>query len=69
MRKSLEGGELAIADEDFAAQVTATKWKPDSKGRIRIEEKDEIKRRIGRSPDDADAVALTFSRAQSVVIV
>ena len=69
MRKSLEGGELAIADEDFAAQVTATKWKPDSKGRIRIEEKDEIKRRIGRSPDDADAVALTFSRAQSVVLV
>jgi len=32
-----------------------------SKGRFQIEEKDQIKERLGRSPDLADALALTFA--------
>ena len=35
--------------------------KYDSRGRLQLEEKDEIKRRLGRSPDMADALALTFA--------
>ena len=30
-------------------------------GKLRLEEKDQIKRRLGRSPDLADALALTFA--------
>ena len=35
--------------------------KYDSRGRLQLEEKDEIKKRLGRSPDLADALALTFA--------
>lgn len=69
MREAVERGELAISNDDFAGQVTAIRWKPNSKGQITIEAKEELKRRIGRSPDDADAVALTYSTEHSVVVV
>ena len=36
-------------------------FKYDNKGRLQLEEKDEIKKRLGRSPDKADALALTFA--------
>lgn len=69
MRQAIERGELAISNDDFAGQVTSIRWKPNSKGQITIEAKDDLKRRIGRSPDDADAVALTYSTESSVVVV
>ena len=33
----------------------------DAKGRITLEKKEEIKARLGRSPDIADSLALTFA--------
>ncbi len=48
-------------------QVMAPTWKLDSQGRRVVEAKAETKRRIGRSPDDADALNLAFSTAPRLV--
>ncbi len=56
------GGELALPPIDELTQdLTEVHWSTRSNGDIIIEEKDEIKKRLGRSPDYGDAVANTFS--------
>ena len=45
-------------DDELEADLCAPRWTPMSDG-IKIEAKDEIKKRIGRSPDCADAVVLS----------
>lgn len=42
-------------------QLMAPKWKVDSQGRRVVEPKDDTKKRIGRSPDDADALNLAYA--------
>ena len=42
-------------------QVMAPTWRLDSQGRRVVEAKAETKKRIGRSPDDADALNLAFA--------
>ena len=54
-RLSLESQSL------IRRQVMAPKWKVDSRGRRVVEPKDDTKKRIGRSPDDADALNLAFA--------
>jgi hypothetical protein len=44
-------------------QLMAPTWRLDSQGRRVVEAKSETKRRIGRSPDDADALNLAFAAA------
>ena len=39
----------------------APRWRPDSRGRRVVEPKDATKKRIKRSPDDADAVNLAYA--------
>ena len=41
-------------------QLTAPKYAPDSSGRIVVEPKDETRVRLGRSPDNADALLLAY---------
>lgn len=48
-------------DESLGAELCAVNKKYDSRGRLQLEEKEEIKKRLGRSPDMADALALTFA--------
>lgn len=62
LRGLFERGEIDIdpADEDLAADLSDIKWKPDSKGRVVIEPKEDMKKRIGHSPDEADAVSMLF---------
>lgn len=59
--------DLSQLDEDdrerLISQLTAPKYTPDSSGRIVVEPKDETKKRIGRSPDNADALLLAFYSA------
>lgn len=69
VRQALERGDLFVLEEEFADEITKIKWRPTSLGKIQIEDKDEVKRRLGRSPDDADAVALTFAKANRIVVV
>ena len=47
-------------DDDFMEEATATHWKFQSNGSIIIEPKEDIKKRIKRSPDKSDALANTF---------
>ena len=42
-------------------QATWTKWEPSSDNRIKLESKDKVTKIVGHSPDDADALALTFA--------
>jgi hypothetical protein len=52
------GEDLALPpDPELVADLCAAKWTLSTAG-IQIEDKDEIKERIGRSPDCADAVVL-----------
>ncbi len=61
LRKVLEdGGTKLPQDEMLRTEMTSIKWKVKS-GRIAIESKDDIKERIGHSPDDADALILCFA--------
>lgn len=48
------------ARSELRRQLTATKWKMDSSSRRVVQTKDEIKKDIGRSPDDADAFNLAY---------
>ena len=52
--------------ELLASQLTAPKWKMDSRGRSVAEGKDDTKRRIQRSPDDADAFNLAYIGGQEI---
>lgn len=61
LRERLEAGEVALPpDERLAEDLLATSWRPTSEGRVKIDAKDEIKSRLGRSPDRADAVVMTI---------
>lgn len=56
-----EGG--AIPDnKSLRADVTAPKYGFDLRGRIKVEGKDDLKKRLGRSPDFADALGLATFR-------
>ncbi|MBQ9253257.1 MAG: hypothetical protein IJ180_00615 [Bacteroidales bacterium] len=47
-------------DDNFIEEITDIHWSFQSNGSIIIEKKDDIKQRLGRSPDIADAFAETF---------
>jgi hypothetical protein len=51
---------LALDPEDkqLHGELSSIKWKFDSKGRIRVESKEDMKKRLGHSPDRADAFCL-----------
>jgi hypothetical protein len=51
------GAELALPPDDrLTGDLTAPHWRVLSGGRIQVESKDEIRKRLGRSTDDGDAV-------------
>jgi hypothetical protein len=52
--------DLSALDDVTVAQLIAPLWKPDSAGRIQVEKKADTKKRIHRSPDDADAWLLAY---------
>jgi hypothetical protein len=45
----------------LAAELAAIEWTVTSTGKIHIEPKEDIKKRLGHSPDHADALALTYA--------
>lgn len=52
-------------DETLASQLTSIKYKFDSKGRIQIESKKDMRKRGISSPDRADALVLSLSSYQT----
>jgi hypothetical protein len=71
MRELLEHDEIDLPDDDeLAAELTAPRWHVTASGKIRVEAKDDIRKRLGRSTDSADAAiqavwAAPVSRKQS----
>ena len=56
-----QGGELMLPpDDELTQELTEPIFEIKSNGDIQIEPKDDIKARIGRSPDRADSLAQTF---------
>ncbi len=55
------GHQLALPPDDLlTGDVTAPRWRMTSSGKIQVESKDEIRKRLGRSTDDGDAVVMAF---------
>lgn len=57
-------------DEELLAELSSVQYKYNSRGQVQIEAKEDMKKRLGRSPDRADAVVLAMAprleRAQIV---
>ncbi len=61
VRAALDAGTLALPDDpDLLADLTSLRFELLPRGTLKIESKDEIRRRLGRSPDRADALALAL---------
>ena len=59
------GGKLCACHRDeWITQLPKIKYKPDSKGRLRVMSKDDMRMQGVDSPDVADAGMLTFVRAE-----
>lgn len=59
-------GAALPPDDELKEELTSIRWSLRSNGKLQIEEKGEIKKRIGRSPDKADAILLTFFKNRPV---
>jgi hypothetical protein len=55
-----KGIDLSGVDDAVIAQLVAPRYAIDSSGRVKVEPKAETRLRLGRSPDDADALLLAF---------
>lgn len=61
MRELLEDGEIALPDDELLiGDLAAPKWTVTSGGKIKVDSKDDMKKLLGRSTDDADAVIMAF---------
>lgn len=61
MSKWLKNGGMIPNDATLKADLSAPTYMFDAAGKMALESKDKIKERLGRSPDYADALALTFA--------
>jgi hypothetical protein len=51
--------------DNTVAQLLEARYSHDLKGRVKVEPKDDIRDRLGRSPDDADALLLAYYTPKS----
>lgn len=56
------GSQVCLPPDDYlTGDLTAPRWKTTSAGKILIESKDDIRKRLGRSTDTGDAVVQAFA--------
>ena len=68
LRKLFETGEISIPDDvGLIAELSGIKYRFNSNGKLLIESKEEMKKRGIKSPDLADALALTFKASGTSV--
>jgi phage terminase large subunit-like protein len=66
IREKAMNDEISIPDDpELKTEVSYTHYKTNSQMRIQIEAKDDIKKKIGRSPDRADSLALAFYKGRT----
>ncbi len=61
MKKWILGGGAISNDSELRGDLITPTYDFDAKNRMRLETKDKIRERIGRSPGKGDALALTFA--------
>lgn len=70
LRERMEDGEVDLPpdgeDDELIAQLGSLRFKLDSRGRILIESKDDMRKRGLPSPDKADAAAMAWIRSASI---
>ena len=67
LRELLDPEKEPIAlppDDELLSELASVKYKIDARGAIQIESKEDMKKRLGHSPDRADAVVLAFANSQ-----
>jgi phage terminase large subunit len=66
LREQFERGTISIPDDyDLKLQLMSIKYEPNKKGLTQIMEKKKLKKEIGSSPDEADALAMLYFRDQN----
>lgn len=65
-RSAFESGEIDCADRDIGEQLTKTEYAFNKKGKIQIEPKIQVKTKLGKSPDEADALVMTYAPVKEV---
>lgn len=65
VRDFLRGDGAIPDDARLQAELLAPEYAFDAQGRMKVESKEAMKKRLGRSPDRADAVALTIYQPPS----
>ena len=58
--------DLDPDDEELASDLAEIRYKVNSRGQIQIESKEDMRKRIGRSPDKGDAVAMAFGEGEAL---
>jgi hypothetical protein len=58
-----DGGTIPPDDRELQGELTAARYGFDGKGRYVVESKDEMKKRLKRSPNRADALNLAVAKA------
>lgn len=63
LREKFENGTIDIDpyDEDLKTELSMLKYKINNSGKIQIESKDDMRKRLRRSPDRADTLAYAFA--------
>jgi hypothetical protein len=62
LRDRLESGDIDLdRDEELTFQLSNIKYKPNSRGQIVIESKEDMKKRGLKSPDKADTIMMLFA--------
>ena len=73
MREALDpddGADIKLPpDRELRQELTSPRWKLQAGGRIQVESKEDIKKRIGRSTNKADAVIYSFDDQMKVGII
>lgn len=62
MREGFRAGLAVESSPDLEAELTAPEYAHNQRDQLMLEKKDDIKKRLGISPDDGDALALTFTQ-------
>ena len=63
LRTLLEEGKIALPrDSGLFQELLSLRWFPTSDGKVQLERKQDLKNRLGRSPDKADACAMAWGK-------
>lgn len=66
IRDWIAAGGMLPADAKLEGELVAARYSFDARGRFKVESKDDMRKRLGRSPDRADAVGLAVYRRKLV---